>query len=458
MPVADQPPRRKKLLVSLFICICVLVAAGLVFDVYGKSRQASMLKDAYAMGGPVTFEEILAARQGWSGKQNGADVLLGIQWRAEADALARPVPFVGEAESPGLGHRWSEGTGQAVDRYLAEVAGELDQIDRLKDCDGGAFPFMQTSVPEAVVQAELPRLAQTRQVVKLKSLQVVSRAMAGDVSHLSDDFTVLLRPGDIAANSPLLISHLTASACESLGVSVLEDVMALTSVPADQLSRMQEMLAARQNDGKLARALRGERAYMIASLDTSRMKGAGLQRLVPGVRGWLSRDLGFGIGLYNQLILAAQDPSQLHLVQSVTSAAQGRAGSIVSLSIPSLVKSFELDARRVAEIRCASVALAAERYRLATGQWPSALEQLVPDYMDSLPRDPFAPDQPLRLSEQQNRIVIYSVGPDRVDGEGNVRRGKDYASATDWGFILLNPALRNQPPVAESQPVTKTVD
>ena len=42
-----------------------------------------------------------------------------------------------------------------------------------------------------------------------------------------------------------------------------------------------------------------------------------------------------------------------------------------------------------ARLRCASAALGCERYRLAHGEWPSALEELVPRFLPRLPIDPF---------------------------------------------------------------------
>lgn len=452
-----SPPTKRMVFLAVAFCAFVFVVAALTLNVYGRSKKSAALQEAYALGGPVTFEEILAVRPASSKNPTGAQVLLALTPAGpEVDAAAKPLPFVGEAESPGLGHRWSEETHQAAHRYLALVAAQLDQINRLKDLDPGAFPFLLTGSPEQLVQTELPRLAQTRHAVKIKSLDVVSRAMSGDNSRLADDLEILFRHGEIAANTPLLISYLSAIACDSLAISDVEKAMALTSVPADQLSRMQAILDRHQEDARLAQALRGERAYTIAFFNSARSPSGfgGLRSLLPGFRGWLLCDLGFGIRLYNQLIPAAQDPSKRHLVQSVSSTAQNSPGSIVALSIPPLVKSFELEARRLADCRCALAAIAAERYRLAKGHWPARLNDLMPDFLDAVPSDPYAPDQPLRSAELQDRFVIYSVGPNGQDDHGNVRRGKDSASATDYGFILLSPEARHQPPVPESRPAT----
>jgi len=61
---------------------------------------------------------------------------------------------------------------------------------------------------------------------------------------------------------------------------------------------------------------------------------------------------------------------------------------------------------------------AAERYRGAHGHWPSGLSDLVPTQLTQVPLDPFAEGQTLSFVSGPSgaqRLVIYSVGPDRVD-------------------------------------------
>ncbi|HOJ72528.1 MAG TPA: hypothetical protein PLL65_01260 [Phycisphaerae bacterium] len=152
-----------------------------------------------------------------------------------------------------------------------------------------------------------------------------------------------------------------------------------------------------------------------------------------------------GIRLYNQLLEAAEDSSKTALVQSVASAKPGLF-AFSTLSIPPLLQAFEFDKRRLNDARCARVACGAERYRIATGQWPACLDDLVPAYLDAAPKDSFAPDVPRRVKRTHDRLIIYSVGPNGSDDGGEVQRGKQFANSPDTGFILLHPSVRNQPP------------
>jgi len=70
-----------------------------------------------------------------------------------------------------------------------------------------------------------------------------------------------------------------------------------------------------------------------------------------------------------------------------------------------------------ARLRLALVHLAAQAYLLDKGLPPQALEALVPEYLPMVPDDPFG-EGPLSSAFKEGDFVIYSVGPDGVDGGG----------------------------------------
>ena len=75
---------------------------------------------------------------------------------------------------------------------------------------------------------------------------------------------------------------------------------------------------------------------------------------------------------------------------------------------------FEL----LAYARAADCALACAQYRNDTGMLPETPEALVPQYLRALPGDPYTYDQPLRYRRAVDRLVIYSIGPNRQDDGG----------------------------------------
>ena len=77
--------------------------------------------------------------------------------------------------------------------------------------------------------------------------------------------------------------------------------------------------------------------------------------------------------------------------------------------MPALGRVADMQAKSTAMLTCAGVALAVERYRLAQGKLPEELEELVPDYLSTLPIDPF--DGKLLKYERTPAIAKFVSGP-----------------------------------------------
>jgi hypothetical protein len=62
-------------------------------------------------------------------------------------------------------------------------------------------------------------------------------------------------------------------------------------------------------------------------------------------------------------------------------------------------------------------AVALERFRRQHGEWPQTLNELVPSFLNEVPKDRFD-GQPLKYRVGDGGPVLYSVGADRVDNNG----------------------------------------
>ena len=69
-------------------------------------------------------------------------------------------------------------------------------------------------------------------------------------------------------------------------------------------------------------------------------------------------------------------------------------------------------------------AIALYRYHLDKNAWPADLNELVPQYLAAIPRDPFAPlpGTPVRYINGPSGVRVYSVGGDREDNGGLTRQ------------------------------------
>jgi len=64
--------------------------------------------------------------------------------------------------------------------------------------------------------------------------------------------------------------------------------------------------------------------------------------------------------------------------------------------------------------------------------FPEKLEQLVPDYINELPYDPFGKGEPLRYRREGEHALIYTFGPDGVDNDGTALADKYYPEYQAW--------------------------
>jgi hypothetical protein len=105
------------------------------------------------------------------------------------------------------------------------------------------------------------------------------------------------------------------------------------------------------------------------------------------------------------------------------------------MMLPALERVAQLDARRQAHLDMARTALAIERWRLATSDLPAELEQLVPQYLDAAPIDPFD-GRPIRYRRTEAGYVLYSVLEDGEDNGGISRDDVKRDEPHDWPFIV----------------------
>jgi hypothetical protein len=80
--------------------------------------------------------------------------------------------------------------------------------------------------------------------------------------------------------------------------------------------------------------------------------------------------------------------------------------------------------RGTARREVARTAIAVERFRRAQGRWPVGLEELVPDFIQQTPSDPFS-GGPLHWTVSDDEYRIYSVGANGIDEGGTEDVGNE---------------------------------
>jgi len=147
-----------------------------------------------------------------------------------------------------------------------------------------------------------------------------------------------------------------------------------------------------------------------------------------------------------KLPVEQQRPKVKSYVRSIDEKAAKRELPVyVGLMVPMAQSFGESSWRNQALLRCAIVALAVERYRIAHGHWPDSLLSLVPEFLAKVPLDPYDA-KPLHYGRLADGVVIYSIGPDETDNGGKIdRKYPRQEKGTDIGFQLWDVNRRRQP-------------
>src|SRR5262245_38195204 len=306
--------------------------------------------------------------------------------------------------------------------------------------------FSDTS-PIDLPVPEPPRL---RHGALLLAYDALARASRGDSRGALDDVSAMF---GIArhVHYPLLIDLLTAAAVEKTGARVLEDVLSLAPVKAEDLARL-NIGAGESFRERLRRVFVMEEAWGLAAfvmIATGRARGS------PDIQAQTPMD-AFGEAMLDsplyRIFFLEDDLAayRRHLRTMSENAAQPapamlegfdkheqsiratRGGGILAgLLIPATVKCAYLSLDADATRSLVRLAIAATAYKAKHRKYPEKLTDLVPDFVPEVPPDPYD-GRPMRLRREKGGIVIYSIGRDRK-GEG---RTGDERKQEDLAFHL----------------------
>ena len=112
---------------------------------------------------------------------------------------------------------------------------------------------------------------------------------------------------------------------------------------------------------------------------------------------------------------------------------------VSSLIVPATGAVFDAAARNIATDRAADAGIACELYRREQGKLPTTLNELVPQYLPSIPIDPFT-GQPMIYKVDENGFKIYSLGKNKTDDGGKLdpKPGEDNRIRDEGLFFLTN--------------------
>jgi hypothetical protein len=255
------------------------------------------------------------------------------------------------------------------------------------------------------------------------------------------DIRLLLRLDDEQCQMPLLISQLVGIAETAITLQPVYEGLVQHRWNDAQLAELEQALAALDFLAIYPRAMRGERAFAITSIedqritreikfydeDSGKAKSTSL-RWMPAAY-FYQNELAFA-RMHEQFILPLVDLTN----RIISPAALNRMNADfqpqmkhysfykiqAAMVIPAISKSVTKFARIQSQLDLACVACALERYRLVHGNYPESLDALAPQFLAQLPHD-LINGQPLHYRRTSDgQFALYSVGWNETDDGGGV--------------------------------------
>jgi hypothetical protein len=304
----------------------------------------------------------------------------------------------------------------------------------------------------------LPHLATLKRCCLILRLRAIAELENGQSDKALEDVKLGLRLAESIRTEPFIITHLVRIAMVQLALQPVWEGLAGHKWSDAQLAELESALARLNFLADYQFSVRGERAMhtkvlnwmeerrsrywnvidMVDSSDRAAMNNFGKaaeMNLMP--KGWYYENELTIARLDQNWVLPAADEAQRTLSPQKIAQAQktieaSAQSGIFSLFARLLVPSLGNYAKKAAygqnAANLARTALALERYRLANGGYPEALESLVPQFIAQVPHDVIggqpspgsAPaSQPLKYRREANgRFVLYSVGWNETDDGG----------------------------------------
>ncbi len=443
---APLPLWRRILLILVLVAIVLLGGLLLLNFAVGKQLGAEIVKISEA-GEPLTLSDLQAkpttGSTGKSATSYYTEALSTIGIGNLRDLRRANAFYRKNLMSLPVNQFPSEASKQTA-QSLANLQPILEKFDV-----GAALPLSRFDTGlEQGLQIYQARLRRIQTSVFLLSLRTMDLIRQGKEEAAVNSVISLLKmtrlfgsypPVILNSNKVVCVGH----ACDDIGV------LLQSSRPSDKsLTRLKEVLLQTMPTDVLGKIFIAERAYqteIAINLIPANITSRFLLDAAPDLPGRLFLSRSYleqlrvrrkAVWFYRnmaQLIAAAHRPWPEPLDVIVYNPPESMKKSKELLV--KMAASVSLTSEVLDYVRCTIAAVAIEQYRRSHNKLPDGLDKLSPNYLDSVPLDPFTGKELLYSSDEESYIV-YSVGINRQDDGGAIKRTADKKPRQDCGLRI----------------------
>jgi len=448
MDVNETDSRKhRRLKVSNILIILLLVCIG-TFAYYRlslKSKFQARIDAIRAAGYPVTCAELDQWYKIPSNVENAAYTIIDAfsyfkKWDKEK---SKSLPVVGRAELPARTEPMPEEIKALIAQYIADNNEALELLHAGAAIEHSRYPINLNAGFETM----LPPLSEIRKGVFLLKLDAILHVENGNGESAVRSAKSCFGIARSLAKEPVTVSQLVRSACQNLAATTIEYCINRIKFTDEQLVELIESVQNAERISDMSCAFVGERCNGISffkapgSVDPGLIDGIPFRPILELYKavGMADADAIIYLDLMDGYIKSAQLPLHKRLEAATVVDAKLQSTSQVHLLLhiimPALSRITNIDIRNIAQLQTARIGLAIERYRLAAGKLPDTLTDLVPDYLDSAPKDPFDGNE-LRYKRLEVGFVVYSIGEDLSD-DGGKERERQTKESPNWDVTFI---------------------
>lgn len=420
---------------ATFLSTLLAIGLFLYFRESPLDREIARIK---AKGEPTTWEE-LTVTDATADQLAACDELIAIGRELSRDPsfhlggqYATFWPF-GPGDAPIEGKPWKE---QALARRCLEERSAL--IQRMRSAFARKPARRLALGPDSVPQSAIDSW-ETGSLFRLAQLNAAVQIRDGHDVEWGQAINDLIDLVECMATSALMTDHFKAYAFASSAAPQIEDGLCRVSRDTPSLDRLQRRLGAIDLRPSLRTTLVECRVSHIA-LATYAFPLNWKKR---SVNEWLtirlkhSRPAAMSIPFTSQ-VLDHMNNEWPEIIDFVFGESVGPDDESLKLALATenpnhfTSRSVFAACRTQARLRVAETAIAIRRFQLKHHHSPASLAAMVPDFLASVPIDPFD-GKPIRYQTGTNSgdFKVYSVGSDRRDDHSNG------GESGDWPDIVM---------------------
>ncbi|MBN1817665.1 MAG: hypothetical protein JW828_09905 [Sedimentisphaerales bacterium] len=418
----------------VILCLTVFV----IFILTGKSQLEAKIAELKEKGYPTSYEELIEQRKLPDGVPNAADTYTKafMAYQAPFAEIKAQLPILGDAQLPEPGQPMPEEMKAAIDQFLQKNKQCLDLLHeaaQIKEC----YFVPNMKIPALPLDPYNQSIRYSAQLLTLAAVHAANHTDSeSSYQYVTDAFGLV----HACNRGFFLIEYLVQLSVAQIGLSTLEHALNHVNFNEKYLTELDRQLATLPSNLDFARALRGDMVWTIEFYRNPDSMGMGQPSKPQPLSfiGVMERNATAQLEFLERYITALQLPSAERNEEFTAITADSTRLSLLYFFTKAAMPSYEQinfhDLRVHATVHSARAAVAIERYRLAKGKLPEALEELVPIYLEEIPFDPFD-GEPLRYKQTHPGYIVYSIGEDQVDN-GGIPKSESNGESFDWPFTI----------------------